>query len=143
MPTTHSKQEKDMPIVVGFIPTPQGQAALKRAALEAHVRQTNLVVVSSHDPMEEAGKEARRRLADELEGVAARLQEDGLSHEVRTFDRGTLPSEDLLEVADEVGADMIVIGLRKRSSLGKFLMGSNAQQILMDAHRAVLCVRAD
>jgi nucleotide-binding universal stress UspA family protein len=132
-----------MPIVVGFIPTPQGHAALKRAALEAHVRQTNLVVVSSHDPLQEASKDAQRGLSEELDAVAVRLREDGLSHEVRRFDRGTLPSEDLLEVAEEVEADMIVIGLRKRSSLGKFLMGSNAQHILMDATRAVLCVRAD
>jgi hypothetical protein len=49
-----------------------------------------------------------------------------LSYEVRTFDRGRLPSEDLLEVADDVDADLIVIGLRRRSTLGKFILGSNA-----------------
>ena len=132
-----------MAIVVGFIPTPQGQAALTRAALEARVRQTNLVVVSSQDPTQEKDKAALRRLEAELVSVAARLEEDGLSHEVRTFDRGTMPSEDLLEVADEVDADLIVIGLRRRSTLGKFILGSNAQRILMDADRAVLTVKAD
>lgn len=132
-----------MPIVVGFIPTPQGHAALRRAALEAQVRQTGLVVVSSQDPTKETDKAARTRLAEELESVAARLEEGGLSHEVRTFDRGTMPSEDLIEVADEVDADLIVIGLRRRSTLGKFILGSNAQHILMDANRAVLSVRAD
>jgi nucleotide-binding universal stress UspA family protein len=132
-----------MPIVVGFIPTPQGQAALSRAALEAQVRQTSLVVVSSQDPTQEKDKAAQRRLEAELAAVADRLKNDGLSHEVRTFDRGTMPSEDLLEVADEVDADLIVIGLRRRSTLGKFILGSNAQRILMDAHRAVLTVKAD
>ncbi len=62
---------------------------------------------------------------------------------MRTFDRGRLPSEDLLEVADDVDADLIVIGLRRRSTLGKFILGSNAQRILMDANRAVLAVKGD
>ncbi len=68
-----------MPIVVGFIPTPQGQAALARAALEARVRKTNLVVVSSQDPTLERDKVAVRRLEEELESAAARLAEEGLS----------------------------------------------------------------
>jgi nucleotide-binding universal stress UspA family protein len=131
-----------MAIVVGFIPTAQGQAALARAALEASVRQTNLVVVSSQDPTQETDKAAVRRLEEELESAAARLKEDGLSYEVRTFDRGTLPSEDLIQVADEVDADLIVIGLRRRSPLGKLILGSNAQRILMDANHAVLTVKA-
>lgn len=132
-----------MPIVVGFVPTPQGHAALQRAALEARVRQTNLVVVSSQDPTKETDTAAQLRLGEELQAVAARLESDGLTHEVRTFDRGTVPSEDLLEVADEVDADLIVIGLRRRSTLGKFILGSNAQHILMESRRAVLSVRAD
>lgn len=132
-----------MTIVVGFVPTPQGQAAVARAALEARVRKTDLVVVSSQDPTVEKGKEALQRLQAELDAAGVRLAEEGLSYEVRTFDRGTLPSEDLLEVADEVDADLIVIGLRRRSTLGKFMLGSNAQRILMDANRAVLSVKAD
>jgi nucleotide-binding universal stress UspA family protein len=132
-----------MTIVVGFVPTPQGQAAIAQAAHEARVRQTDLVVVSSQDPTLEKSKDAVQRLQAELDAAAARLAEDGLSHQVRTFDRGTLPSEDLLEVADEVDADLIVIGLRRRSTLGKFVLGSNAQRILMDANRPVLSVKAD
>ncbi len=107
------------------------------------MRRTNLVVVSSHDPTKDTDKAAQRRLVTELESVAARLEEDGLTHEVRTFDRGRMPSEDLLEVADEVDADLIVIGLRRRSAIGKFMLGSNAQHILMDSNRAVLTIRAD
>lgn len=131
-----------MSIVVGFIPTPEGHAALVRAAHEARVRKTDLVVVASHDPAQEKDKAAVERFEAELEGVAARLAEDALSHEVRTFDRGRLPSEDLLEVADEVDADFVVIGLRRRSPVGKFVLGSQAQQILMNASRPVLTVKA-
>ncbi len=131
-----------MTIVVGFIPTPEGQAALARAAHETTVRQTSLVVVSSHDPAEERDKAAVARLEQELDAAARRLADEGLTYEVRTLDRGRLASEDLLEVADEVDADLIVIGLRKRSPVGKLFLGSNAQQILLDANRPVLTVKA-
>jgi nucleotide-binding universal stress UspA family protein len=50
-------------------------------------------------------------------------------------------AEEVLRVADEVGASVIVIGLRRRSAVGKLLMGSSAQRILLDAQRPVLAVR--
>ncbi|MBC7307670.1 MAG: universal stress protein, partial [Dietzia sp.] len=44
--------------------------------------------------------------------------------------------------AHELGADMIVIGLRRRSPTGKLLFGSNAQRILLEANCPVLAVKA-
>ena len=45
------------------------------------------------------------------------------------------------EVADETDADLIVIGLRRRTPVGKLILGSNAQRILLDAPCAVLAVK--
>lgn len=131
-----------MAIVVGFIPTPEGQAALARAASEARLRRTTLIVVNSDDPAQKKDASAVARLEQELAAAVARLAEDGLDHEVRTFDRGRLPSEELLAVADDVAADLIVIGLRRRSPVGKLLLGSHAQEILLDAEHPVLAVKA-
>lgn len=134
-----------MSVVVGFVPTPEGRAALVRAATEAHLRRTSLVVVASQgagpekDPKK---KDAVARLEAELERIGARLKEQGLTHELRRLDRGRLPSEDLLEVAEDVDAELIVIGLRRRSPVGKLILGSQAQQILLDASRPVLAVKA-
>ncbi len=52
------------------------------------------------------------------------------------------PAEDLINVAGEVSADFIVIGLRRRSPVGKLILGSNAQRILLDAPCPVLAVKA-
>ena len=57
--------------------------------------------------------------------------------------RGNDPAEDLISVAQEVSADFIVIGLRRRSPVGKLILGSNAQRILLDASCPVLAVKAE
>jgi len=44
-------------------------------------------------------------------------------------------------VANETDADLIVIGLRRRTPVGKLILGSNAQRILLDAPCAVLAVK--
>lgn len=131
-----------MAIVVGFIPTPEGEAALVRGALEARMRQTSLIVVSSKDPDREPDRTAVARFETALETVRRRLAEEGLEHDVRRLDTGRMASEDLLNVAQEVRADMIVIGLRRRSPVGKLFLGSQAQQILLDADLPVLAVKA-
>jgi nucleotide-binding universal stress UspA family protein len=61
---------------------------------------------------------------------------------VKEFVRGNTPTEDILEVARQAGAEMIVIGVRRRSPVGKMILGSNAQEILLDADCPVLAVKA-
>ena len=74
--------------------------------------------------------------------VDGQLDEAGIPHSLHYLARGNSPSEDLVKVASEEGAEMIIIGLRRRSPVGKALMGSNAQSILLEADCPVLAVKA-
>ncbi|MGW3606483.1 universal stress protein [Micromonospora sp. NPDC005161] len=65
-----------------------------------------------------------------------------MDHEVRRLVRGRDAADELVDVAEETAADLIVIGLRRRSAMGKFLLGSSAQRILLDANCPVLAVKA-
>jgi nucleotide-binding universal stress UspA family protein len=130
-----------MAVVVGYIPTAEGRAALHQAAQECRLRHTRLVVINSHRSRGFDSDEAARSEM-ELDEVRARLSEEGVEHEVRQFVLGVEPAEDLIAVAEEVSADMIVIGLRRRSPVGKLILGSNAQRILLDAPCPVLAVKA-
>ncbi|MDQ1669079.1 MAG: hypothetical protein QOE40_1140, partial [Actinomycetota bacterium] len=75
--------------------------------------------------------------------VRAQLDREGIEHEVRQLVRGLEPAEDLISVAEEVGADFIVIGLRRRTPVGKLILGSNAQKVLLEAPCPVLAVKAE
>ncbi|HET8594777.1 MAG TPA: universal stress protein [Intrasporangium sp.] len=132
-----------MAIVVGYVATKEGRAALKRAAEECVLRKTKLVVISSHRGGRDFDATEATRFEAELARVQHLLEEKGLDHEVRQLVRGNDPAEDLISVAEDEKADFIVIGLRRRSPVGKLILGSNAQRILLDASCPVLAVKAD
>lgn len=131
-----------MSIIVGYVPTKEGRSALKRAGEEAKLRRTKLVVVNSHRGGRDFNADDAQRFETLLEQVKSELDAAGIEHEVRALVRGNEPSEDLIEVAEESDADFIVIGLRRRSPVGKLILGSNAQKILLDASCPVLAVKA-
>ena len=130
-----------MTIVVGFVATKEGRAALNRAIDEARSRGSRLVVVSSNRGARDFDPEAARIAEEELEQMTADLRASGTEVEIRQLVRGNDPAEDLIAAADETGADLIVIGLRRRTPVGKLILGSNAQRILLDAPCAVLAVK--
>ncbi|HVM20500.1 MAG TPA: universal stress protein [Egibacteraceae bacterium] len=132
-----------MKIIVGYIKSPEGQAAITTAAAEARLRDAEVVVVHS---MRGGGRDEAEQsvtYASELTGLEERLAADGIRVQTRELVRGQSPAEDLIEVAKQEDAALIVIGLRKRSQVGKLILGSNAQQILLNAPCPVLAVKAE
>ncbi len=129
-------------IVVGYVPKPEGDAALRLAAEEAKLRGSSLVVVNSHRGGREFESDDSIEVATHLDEVRTQLTAAGIQHEVRQLVRGADPADDLVSVAAEVSAEIIIIGLRRRSPVGKLILGSNAQRILLDAPCPVLAVKA-
>ncbi|KHL14586.1 nucleotide-binding universal stress UspA family protein [Mumia flava] len=130
-------------IVVGYVPKPEGHAALARAIEEARLREAHLVVVNSHRGGREFDDEDAVQTEAQLAEVREKLADTGVSSEVRQLVRGMDPADDLVKVATETDADFIVIGLRRRSPVGKLILGSNAQRVLLDSKCPVMAVKAD
>ena len=130
-----------MTIVVGYVPTKEGRAALARAVDEAKARSRRLVVVNSVRTHRDADEAVAVEAEAELRAVVDDLTAAGTEVEVRALARGSEPAEGLIDAATESGADLIVIGLRRRTPVGKLILGSNAQRILLDAPCAVLAVK--
>ena len=129
-------------VVLGYVAKPEGEAALAASIAEAKLRRADLVVVNSHRA-QPGDTGAQDRLQSELEDIRVRVEEAGINVDVRRPETGLEASEDLLNVAEEVDADLVVIGLRRRTPVGKLILGSNAQRVLLDAHCPVLAVKSD
>ena len=129
-----------MTIVVGYTPTPAGRAALSTATTEARKSERPLVVANTScgDALDDP---AFAQPAD-LDWVRATLEEAGVTLTIRQEVRGREAADELIDVLEEVGAELCVIGIRRRSAVGKMLLGSNAYRILMDSPCPVLTVRA-
>jgi nucleotide-binding universal stress UspA family protein len=130
-------------IVVGYVPKPEGRAAIHRAAAEAKLRSSTMIVVNSAKGGREFESEEAVRIEEAMKQIREELEEAGIGFETRQLVRGMDVAEDLIAVAEESGAEMIVIGLRRRSPVGKLILGSNAQTILLDAPCPVLAVKAE
>lgn len=129
-------------IVVGYVPKPEGEAALERGIAEAKLRGDKLIVVNSQRGGADFDSQASAKAEQEMAGIKQRLVDAGVEHDLRQLVRGFEPSEDLISLAEANSADLIVIGLRRRSPVGKLILGSNAQRVLLDAHCPVLAVKA-
>ena len=131
-----------MSIVVGFIDTPEGHAALEQAIEEAKLRNQRMVVLHSAVGGSGQSSEEAVAIADAIVGVEARLVAEGVEYSTHDYVRGNSPAEDVIAAVKDHGGTLIVIGIRTRSATGKLLLGSNALDILHDANVPVLCVKA-
>ncbi len=129
-----------MTIVVGYVPTPQGDAALTAAIDEAQLRKEPLHVVNTSRG--DAPVDTRLASEEQLAGIRERLEASGVDYEVEQKFQGDEPAAQIVDLADRLQASLIVIGLRRRTPTGKLLTGSQAQRILLDADCPVLAVKA-
>jgi nucleotide-binding universal stress UspA family protein len=129
-----------MTVLLGYVPTPEGNAAFAHALAEAARRSTGLILVNSA----RAGAHVARALASQsdLDQLRAKAAAAAVNIEIRQPLDGQSAADDLIDASGEEGVDLIVIGLRRRTAVGKFVLGSSAQRVLMEAHTPVLAVKA-
>lgn len=131
-----------MAVVVGFIDNPEGRQALDLAIEEAERRQTRLIVVHSMRGGFKTKEDEYINYRQALEDLDQELTERGVEHEIHEYVRDQTPAQDLTEAVDEFDAELLVIGYKRRTATGKALLGSHAQEVLMNATVPVLAVMA-
>jgi nucleotide-binding universal stress UspA family protein len=128
-----------MTILIGYIPTPAGEAALAAGLAEAARSSEEVVILNSP----RRGSYVDVALVDDGSGsgLLARAEEQGVTARVDHTEHGADIVDAFTTLVTENDARMVVIGLRHRSSVGKLVMGSNAQRLLLELDVPVLCVK--
>lgn len=129
-----------MTILVAFVPRPEGLAALEKGISMAKGSGETLLVVNTS----EGGQDEDSALANatEIERIETMLAAAGVRGEVKQFVRGNDVVAEIEIMVASRSVDLLIIGLRKRSAVGKFLLGSVAQEILMNISCPILAVKA-
>ncbi|GAA3619350.1 universal stress protein [Microlunatus ginsengisoli] len=128
-----------MKILVGYIPTPEGLAAVDYAIAEAKHNGASLTVLNTAKNGDYS--DPQFATAEDVDTLDTQLKSAGIDHEIRRPTDGKPAAEAMLETATDVQADLIVIGIRRRNPLGKLITGSTAQAILLGADCPVVGVK--
>ena len=129
-----------MTILVAYAPRPEGQAALDQGIEIAKQRQELLLVVNASP----GGEREDPAMADTLDyaRIGDLLAASGVRYELKQFVRGKSAAAEIQTLTETLPISMVIIGLRKRSAVGKLLLGSMAHDILMSVPCPVLAVKA-
>ena len=129
-----------MTVLVGYVNNPAGHAALDTGIAQAKKDGRELVVVNASRSAQH--NDSYRLGEGELRSVNNYLASAGVEFRVLTLGSEFDPAEQILDTAAEVGAELIVLGTRKRTPVGKYLLGSTIQKVIIDANCPVLSVKA-
>jgi nucleotide-binding universal stress UspA family protein len=129
-----------MTILVAYVSRPEGRAALDKAIEMSKERKEPLLIVNASP----GGQHEDPSLvpAFEVEQLEELIAKQGIEGEFKQFVRGNNAVEEISDLVETRDISILVIGLRKRTAVGKLLLGSVAQEILMTVSCPVLCVKA-
>lgn len=129
-----------MKILVGFDGSALSQRALTVAQKRAKAMNAQLFVfTSAHNGNLDAP--ANSRLESGLKDAEMMCQACGLDCEIEMSEQKLSAAEDLIRFANENQVDEIIIGLRRRSKIGKLLFGSTSRHVLLEAPCPVMIVK--
>lgn len=127
-------------IVIGYSADRFGRAALEHGIAEAKRRDTSLLVINSTSG--ESYADPHFAAPGEVHDVEQHLQDCGVAFEL-TQPVGVDTANELLKAMDRPDAELLVIGIRHRNPVGKLLLGSVSQQLLLECPKPVLAVKPD
>jgi len=127
-------------ILVAYVPRPEGQIALDKGLEIAKRRQERLVVVNASPGGSQ--EDLSKADAQDVERVEALLADSGLDAEFKQFVRGKSAVTEIEDMVESLHVSLLIIGLRKRTAVGKLILGSVAQDLLLSVSCPVLAVKA-
>ena len=130
-----------MKIMVGIDGSNTSREALKLAIKTAGAFNADLLAVTSKATGTAEENEEIRAAEEMLAEIKAEAENAGLNCTTHLLIRGNSAGEDIVEFSRTQDADLIVVGIKRRSRVGKILMGSTAQFVILRAECPVLTVK--
>jgi nucleotide-binding universal stress UspA family protein len=130
-----------MKILVGYDGTNAAKEALNLAKMHAKSFGAEVDIITSMEKGTENERDDIEQVERGLAWAKTLFDEDDIACNTHLLIRGLTPGEDLVQFAEESKADEIMVGVKRRSKVGKLLMGSTAQFIILNASCPVVSVK--
>jgi len=128
-------------IMVCYDGSESSQEAVKVAMKRAKVSDAKVYVLTSMEKGSEKHQQDIGKAERELDYVKSVFERDDIPCESHLLIQGLSPGEDIVKFAREKRIDEIVIGIEKKSKIGKLFFGSTAQHVILEAPCPVLAVK--
>jgi nucleotide-binding universal stress UspA family protein len=140
-PNVQSRKENTMKILVGYDGSKVAEDALKLAREHARVFQAEIYLYRSLRQSSELRKEDIEQAESKLDALKLSFGFQKIPCETYTSVSYLTAGEDLVQFAEDNTIDLIYIGVRKRSKVGKMVFGSTAQYVVLQAPCPVVTVK--
>lgn len=130
-----------MKILLAYDGKAVSQRALETAQKHATAFEASVSIVTSLETGTEKDLKEIERAEQDLQAVKKRVESNGIPCKTHLLIRGLLPGEDLVQFAREENVDEMIIGISKKSKVGKLVFGSTAQHVILKAPCPVLTVK--
>ncbi|NLD81255.1 MAG: Universal stress protein family protein [Deltaproteobacteria bacterium ADurb.Bin151] len=117
------------------------KAVLEVARKHAKAFNATLYVASSMERVSEKERPDLDKIEKQLDYVKETMKTEGIACETHVLVRGLTPGEDIVDFAKDHKMDEIIIGIEKKSKVGKLFFGSNAQYIILESPCPVVSVK--
>jgi nucleotide-binding universal stress UspA family protein len=134
-------EEIAMKILVGYDGTNSAKDALNLAKSHAKAFGASVEVVMSMQKGTESEIKEIEQAERGLKYAKTLFEEDNIACNTHLLIRGLSAGEDLVEFANENKVEEILVGVKRRSKVGKLLMGSTAQYVILQAQCPVVTVK--
>ena len=131
-----------MKIMVCYDGSNVAKDAARLARQHAEIYGASLLMVKALPQSPELKFEDIQREETSLESEAKEIFDDSnISYETHAIVTSISPGEEIVEFANRNEVEEIVIGIRKRSKVGKLVFGSTAQFVILNAQCPVVSIR--
>ncbi len=131
-----------MKILLGYNGSEAAEKAMKVALEHAKAFGAEIHVVNSLEIGVDNQAQAEKKAGDSMKHAKEFFDENQIPCEMHILDTGLSPGEDIVQCAKDNDVDEIIIGVLKRSKVGKLLFGSNAHSVIIEAPCPVLTVKS-
>lgn len=130
-----------MKILLGYKEGRIGKDTMDIAAKHAKAFDGEVLIVTSLVGGDKTEKDEIDKAEANFEGIKKFFDDAGVKNETHLLVRGLETGEDIVKFAKEKNVDMIIIGVKNRSKVGKLIFGSTAQVVILEAPCPVLSIK--
>lgn len=133
--------EEKFKILVGYDGSESSKRKIDVVKIHAKAHDAKVFVIKSHKTGTSNDTDDIKNSEKTLNEAKKIFESENIECETRLMVHGNSPGEDLVQFAEKNSVDLIFVGVKLKSKVGKFIFSSNAQYVVINAPCPVVTLK--